>query len=294
MCRLFAYVSPHRATVRDVLGRDQSIRFTAMARLHKDGWGTAWIDRGSGDQTHVNVKRYANSALGDERFLKTLNEHHARARLLHLRLASVGRATHEENSHPFFADGMAFAHNGSIVPKAGLAQLVSEPFRDSVAGTTDSELYFAMVRERVARGLTPSEALRSTVQVLRKHFPLASLNAILLTPHEIVVSHVSATAPVPVEEFSFESCAIPASELPLGHLEGYYTMWERTTPDGSYVVSSSGLNRRGWTPVEQDSVVTVDIHTGTRTVLPFNVPITNLTATELRQVGYAQHRQLSA
>lgn len=294
MCRLFAYVAPHRSSVRDVLGVDQAMRFTRMARLHKDGWGTAWIDHGSGQDAHVEIERHAGSALGDERFRRTLNEHRARARLLHLRLASVGRATHEENSHPFTGDGMAFAHNGSIVPKTGLFQLVAEPFRSAVAGTTDSELYFAMVRERVARGMTPSDALRATVQTLRNHFPLASLNAILLTRDEVVVAHVSTTAPVPVEEFAPSACAIPSEELPTGHLKGYYGLWEREMSDGSYAVSSSGLDFTGWSPVAPDSIVTINIHTGVRTTLPFNVPVQPLSASELRQVTYAQQRQLSA
>lgn len=295
MCRLFGYVAPHSSTVEDVLGDDQMHRFRAMARLHRDGWGTAWIHELSGADAQVKVERHAGSALDDPRFTNAITSHHARARLLHLRLASVGRAMKVQNSHPFSADGMAFMHNGSIVPKTGLVDLVNPSLRKDIVGTTDSELYFHIIRSRTHAGLAPAIAVRSAVQTLSKKFPLASLNSLLLTPDELILTHVSSSTPVPVEEFSFDECHIPESELPTGHLDGYYQMWQHKNSDGSIVFSSSGLDLTDWEPVAPDTITTVNVHTGRVTVVPANLPISaNLTEAELDEITKRSKQQLSA
>ena len=48
-----------------------------------------------------------------------------------------------ENSHPFLADRIAMAHNGSIKPIGPLDELLDPEIAATIcSGTTDSERYF--------------------------------------------------------------------------------------------------------------------------------------------------------
>jgi glutamine amidotransferase len=76
------------------------------------------------------------------------------ALLAHFRKASSGALT-LDNTHPFVADGWAFAHNGTI--RGGYA----EKFGGS-AGGSDSRAFFGRVRARLDRG--PVEALRAALR----------------------------------------------------------------------------------------------------------------------------------
>ena len=251
MCRLLGSVSPTPTTVEAVLGTEQRRVFADMAELHRDGWGTAWRDADGRVQRHVRP----SSGVGDAGLHDTLAAAPSTARIVHLRLATQGFACSTENTHPFVADGMAFAHNGSLKPRGPIDRLIGDAQRATLAGTTDSERYFAAVRTLVARGASVLEALVDTVATLRGTYPDRSLNALLLTETELFAVHASEGAPIPHHVFA--ASGIPAERLPQHHVDAYYLMRTRRTADGSVQFASSGLDIAGWEPLPAESVTRV-------------------------------------
>src|SRR5258708_4165254 len=144
MCRLFGYVAAHPTTVEATIGLAALDQFTRLARLHGDGWGTAWLDphaaRGAGQLTY----RSPRPAHSDPVFTEQTSAEASRARIMHLRWATPGLPIQSENTHPFTADGFSFAHNGSLMPPASIEAMLAPASCASLSGTTDSERYFAL------------------------------------------------------------------------------------------------------------------------------------------------------
>lgn len=256
MCRLLAYAAPRVAAVEELIGTDQCDTYRLMARLHDDGWGTAWLEDGAQGPT-VRRKRTVRPGYDDERLVAMMDRPLSRARIFHLRLATDYMAVMKRNSHPFRADGMAFAHNGSIAPTPVLRAMVGPAALAAVRGTTDSELYFALIREGVAAGLAPSLAVACAVRRIRTAYPHASLNSVTLSPDALVIVNSSSAAPIPTWHFD----AVPAEHLPSHHDDRYFSMRYRRLADGAFVVASAGLDVAGWTELPQDSITTVDLPT---------------------------------
>lgn len=272
MCRLLGYAAPRPTTVEDVLGGEQRRVFADMARLHRDGWGTAWRDA---DGTVLGA-RSAAPATGDPALDDSLAAGPASSRIVHLRLATRGMACTPANTHPFLADGMAFAHNGSLEPTGPIERLISARHRSSLQGTTDSERYFAAVRTAIDEGLAPLDAAAATAAALRQAYPRRSLNALLLTGRELLAVHASEGVPIPHDEF--EASGIPAPELPRHHVDAYYLMRMRRGTDGSVVLASSGLDIAGWEPLPAESVTRVDLATLHVETVPLEARASSLVA----------------
>ena len=292
MCRLIGFVAPQPATLTELVGAEQVARFRDMGRLHRDGWGTAWIDpsphgstahdpaphgsalQGSaphgpaphgtaadGSTVHGSALRtYRATGLPDDSEFAALAEAPPSvARLVHLRWATEGLEISERNTHPFVADGIALAHNGSISPRTELDDLLKPEVRRSVVGTTDSERYLALVRQELAVVGDVPQAVARAVATLRREFPLASLNALILTEDALIVVHASLASLVPLEKMRAK--VLHEDDLPLGHVDDYFQMYWRRGPRGSVLVSSTGLVNDGWEPMPPESVTTVELAT---------------------------------
>lgn len=258
MCRLIAYAAPSRTTLEGLIGSTQCNAFWDMSRLHADGWGTAWVEDPSDD---AGVRRTRASIPVDRTvpMSRAMESDTATARIVHLRMATSGMAVNLENTHPFLTDGLAFAHNGAVVPLDQLKALLAPSVLATVAGCTDSEHYFALIRQHVASGMSLFDAVCATVTLLRAHFPNASLNALLLSPEELLVIHSSENARIPLKEF--HASGLSDSELPLDHLSSYYRMSYLQAPDRSVAFSSTGIDTVGWTPLPPASVASVSLTT---------------------------------
>ena len=84
--------------------------------------------------------------------------------LLHIRQASPGMPLTVANTHPFLADGLAFAHNGYAWPTATLDDLIAERGAPLPVGDTDSERYLlarAGGPARAGRARTPCATPRA-------------------------------------------------------------------------------------------------------------------------------------
>ncbi|MFC0678491.1 class II glutamine amidotransferase [Lysobacter korlensis] len=260
MCRLIGFASLASESIGDVIGEQQCDMFQDMSRLHRDGWGTMWLDdeRTPGSPTVAAVRSVA-SGLSDVDLRSSLISQPSRARVAHLRLASKGMPIRPENTHPYLAGNLGFAHNGGIIPTAALRSLLTEKYLAEVQGDTDSELYFALIRQNLRRGGSLSSATVDAVAEIRSRYPSASLNALLLSADQLIAVHASRHTPIPHEEFA--DSGLPHHELPLEHATDYYRMGYYRSANGSIAFSSVGIDMAGWHELPQESVTTVDLRT---------------------------------
>jgi predicted glutamine amidotransferase len=256
---MFAYVSPAESTLSAHLRDDGIRRLRALAELHADGWG--WAGSLTADGA-PEVIRSAMPAMRDRAFTASLARG-SRAAMLHLRWATLGTGIEIDNTHPFVVGEIAFEHNGSLKPLSALRELVPTAVRDGVSGATDSELYFALIRESVRAGATLCQATVEVASHLREIFPFASLNAMLLSPHELLVVNSSARSSLDDDDIA-EAAQF---DLPDDHAEDYFGLrWTRR--EGSVLVASSGLYEADWQPLPADTVMRVDLADRTVELLP--------------------------
>ncbi len=269
MCRLMGYVSLDERPLVDVIGQVQCGVWQGMGRVHTDGWGSAWLpqDAGSAPEITKGIGSGDRDPLLTEQMLG-LDSH---AGLFHLRWASAGIPIELRNTHPFLADGMAFAHNGTIFPQDGLIGLLDERSLGELLGSTDSEKYFALIRQKVrTEGLPLAEAAAASVAEIRGLYSRSSMNALLLTPTEfIAISAAGGIALAP--EALAEATLVPEEDWPADHTDRYYDFW-MLPGDRSIAFSSSGIANDGWIRVT-DTVTAVDIATLAVRQIPVPSPI---------------------
>ncbi|PWJ24942.1 putative glutamine amidotransferase [Branchiibius hedensis] len=254
MCRLLAHATPTALTTRRVLGAQLARRFERMSLLHDDGWGSAWVDAPGGS---VHRVRDASPAHTQDRLRRVLESDPAAARIVHLRLATDSMAVTAMNAHPFSDGTLALAHNGSIVPTDSLQRLLTDDERAGLTGTTDSEMYFTLLRRHLSESGDLRDAAARTVRALRSAYPEASLNAVALTADSLCVIHSSSLARVPWEDFM--ASGLSTEDMPLDHSEVYFRMSYRAVPGGGWVFTSTGLGSDSWTALPEDSISTVDL-----------------------------------
>lgn len=255
MCRLFAFVAPEPSTAGNELGAAGTESLLSLARLHGDGWGWAGVRR-PGDA--LMAKRSAISAASDPAFDAMLATP-ARAGMVHLRWATPGLAVAERNVHPFRAGDLAFEHNGSIKPIAELFALLGDETRTWLIGDTDSEMYFALIREQLALGSSLHEATAAVARRLREAFPRASLNAILLDRTQLVVVHASARSILTEADLRVIG---DHPHLPEEHNEDYFALRWRRSDDGTIVIGSTGVAGVDGEPLPAESVTRIDLADG--------------------------------
>lgn len=260
MCRLFAFVSPASATAADQLGPRGIDSLLALARLHGDGWGWAGVDR-PGDAPRVH--RSPASAASDPDFAQMLATP-ARAAMVHLRWATPGIPIAASNAHPFHVGGVAFEHNGSLKPIDELRAMLPDELRAELHGDTDSEMYFALIREQLRAARPLAEAAALVARRLRDAFPAASLNAVLLDAEHLVVVHASARS-ILTDRDRNEMAQHP--HLPGEHNEDYFALRSARTADGTVLIGSTGVAGSGWGPLPAESVTAFRVDDGTATTI---------------------------
>jgi predicted glutamine amidotransferase len=252
MCRLLGVVSAIPVSVSDAVGAPTLKDFVALTKIHGDGWGIADVGgRGCAPQVEVS----AGSALDDPAFDAATTERRAVASLVHLRWATNGLAVQPQNSHPFLADGIAMAHNGSIKPMAPLEVLVDPQLAATLRGTTDSERYFALIRQHRRTAPSLAEAVRRAVAQLRGRYPEASLNALLLGEDQLIAVHAHARSRLPDEDIE----EITAADLPTEHLEDYFALRWARPDDTTLVIGSTGFGDLDWQPLPPECVTAVSL-----------------------------------
>jgi predicted glutamine amidotransferase len=181
MCRLLGWTTREPATLAEVLGEAALRRFIALACLHSHGWGAAWRQSGQGIR-HLKETRAADQSPA---FLEIATRLRTTAAIVHLRRASSGLAVSHANTHPFVADGVAFTHNGYIPNSACLLDLLTDFETAQLKGETDSERYFAVMRNHARGRFHPARIQMGIAEVIGITNPF-SLNALLLTEDSLV------------------------------------------------------------------------------------------------------------
>jgi predicted glutamine amidotransferase len=253
MCRLLGVVSSSPITVVDAVGSEVLDDFLALTKVHGDGWGAAFLDGTAEAGAEPQACVSAGSALHDPEFAAATGERRSAASMVHLRWATNGLAVQPQNSHPFVADGIAMAHNGSIKPMGPLEELLEPDVASSLRGTTDSERYFGLIRQYRRDAPTLAEAVRRAVARLREIYPDASLNALLLGEDQLIVVHAHAHSRLLDEDIE----EITAAELPAEHLEDYFALRvARPTPE-TLVVGSTGFGDLAWEPLPPECITAI-------------------------------------
>ncbi|WP_141881406.1 class II glutamine amidotransferase [Homoserinimonas aerilata] len=250
MCRLLGFVSHTETTIPDALGHDFE-EFTALsAGLHGDGWGFSGERRG---QRTLTVA--AESAHTSRDYDAVLRGSRVTSGIAHLRAATLDLPVSEANTHPFVHGDLSFAHNGSIREIASIEPLIDADLRAGIRGDTDSERYLlALVSE--FRRASVVDAIRTVVSRLGEVAEEASLNALLLTPDELII------------------VADDASKAPDFLGADYYELAYRVGADFT-AVASSGWQRDGWQRVPERSILTIDRRTQHVTVHELDTVLTS-------------------
>jgi predicted glutamine amidotransferase len=275
MCRLLGWVSSSDLTLREVLGEESFMAFAQLSRIHADGWGVAYVD-----SADVGVRRSTACAATDPLFHEVAGSVASPAGVAHLRWASPGLPVQLCNAHPFRHGQTAFAHNGLIQPFDRLDELVPEPWRAQLTGTTDSERYFLAVLAEIERvGDDVPAAVGRVTRHLAEEFSASSLNAMLLTPRVLYVinCHDPDLRPViPPERAQTVAMEMEVAE----ERASYFDLRYRRT-DSSVVVASTGFAQPeggGWQRIPNNSVLVVDRATLTVTDVPLDVHLGQSTA----------------
>jgi predicted glutamine amidotransferase len=261
MCRLLGVVSTAAVSVADAAGEGVLKDFVALTKVHGDGWGVAAIDA-IGDSPRAEVS--AGTALDDPLFVAVTHDRRSAATMVHLRWATTGLGVQPENSHPFVADGLAMAHNGSIKPMGPLQELLDRDIAASLRGTTDSERYFALIRQYRRTSTDLADSVRRAVAGLRQLYPDASLNALILGEDQLIVVHAHARSRLLDEDVE----EITAADLPAEHLEDYFALRMARPTDDTVVIGSTGFGDLDWQPMAAECVASIALRDLSVTLLP--------------------------
>jgi len=233
MCRLLGYVSNKTLNLQTVVGADLE-DFIKLSNKHGDGWGLALVERGNGNS---RVYRMPEPAKQSSKLKDLVSNEKSDGAILHLRWATPGMPIRTENTHPFVRGKYAFMHNGFI--STAVDQLIPPDLFSSLEGDTDSEKYFLIALECMNR-FGPLQGMIEGVRKIHSTCDYSSLNAMLLTPEEMIV--VSRHRPE----------RIPADEP-----HDYYEIRYRMT-EGRVVAASTGWPQEGWTTLPNHSVTRID------------------------------------
>jgi predicted glutamine amidotransferase len=203
MCRITAVISARPAAAGDLLCRGPKSLLAqggaVKGRYQDDGWGVAWYRGGK-----LVLRRSQGAArLEPAAFTAAADKAVSRVTLAHLRYASApgvpkAAQVRPENTQPFSAGGLAFAHNGTLFIKDEIRSLLGK-YAARVRGTNDSEVLFWQVMKMLDAYGTPEAALAAALDEIRtvwiscrdkyprRDAPYTGLNLFLASPDALTV-----------------------------------------------------------------------------------------------------------
>ncbi|MBR9813333.1 class II glutamine amidotransferase [bacterium] len=162
MCRIAAYIGPPinlktllldpAHSLYEQSWAPQELRY---ATLNADGYGVAWF---GDDDTPA---RYTSDlAIWNDHNLPHLARSlRSPVWLCNVRSATPGNAHHAINAQPYADAGSLFTHNGYLggfpgQTRRALLDALSDEAHDAIAGTTDSEYLYALIRSTAGETLS--------------------------------------------------------------------------------------------------------------------------------------------
>jgi len=234
MCRHLAYLGPP-ATLHAVLAgpphglytQSWAPRFQRHGTVNADGFGVGWY--APGDPQPARYRR-AGPIWADETFADVARVTWSGVILAAVRDATPGSAEGAAAAAPFASGRWLFSHNGRIdgYPHAAAALAAALPAEAllGLEARVDSALLWAVILDRLGRGLPPDESLADTAGALRAAGLTGRFN-FLLTDGEVVTATAAGD-----------------------------TLYYRRAADAVVVASEPGDDEPGWTKVPDQSVVT--------------------------------------
>lgn len=175
MCRQIAYVGPPVTLETLVLAAEQSLlhqsyrpRFQRHGVVNADGFGCGWYVPAI--RPEPAVYRKDRPIWGDRSFASIAGVISSGAILAAVRDASTGSPVDESSTAPFTEGPWLFAHNGKLEGFDGLEgvtlrRMLSDRRMAALRGTSDSEVMFGLILDRMDQGAGPQEALKWCVRI---------------------------------------------------------------------------------------------------------------------------------
>ena len=195
MCRHLAYLGP-RASLRSVLidpphglyRQAWAPRRQRHGTINADGFGVGWYAPGDPDPARY---RRAVPIWGDESFADVARVTSTVALMAAVRSATAGTDPGTAAAAPYAAGRWLFSHNGVLAgwpaSAAGLAATLPAETLLGLEARVDSALLWALVRQRLERGLPAAQALAGTVAAVRSAGLDGRLN-FLLTDGRVIAA----------------------------------------------------------------------------------------------------------
>jgi glutamine amidotransferase len=246
MCRHVAYLGAP-ATLRAVLVEPPhglytqawAPRFQRHGTVNADGFGVGWY--AAGDPQPARYRR-AGPIWADESFADLARVTRSGAILAAVRDATPGSAEGATAAAPFASGRWLFSHNGRVdgwpESAAGLAMTLPAAALLGLEARVDSALLWALVLDRLRRGLAAGQALADTAGALQAAGVTGRFN-FLLTDGEMIAATAAGD-----------------------------TLFCRRGPDAVLIASEPGDGEPGWTEVPDGSLVTATAGQFQITALP--------------------------
>ncbi len=233
--------------------------------LNGDGFGVAWYADG-----HVEpaLFRSITPAWSNRNLRELAAVVRSPCILAHVRAATQQTDVAETNCHPFKRGAVAFMHNGDIggfrAMRRALIAGLSDRAYQGIAGSTDSEHFFAVLLDELGRNdqsgaasgldLALEGALGRILELRTRHAPEEHcyINAVVTDGHRAVACRFTTDDPS------------NADSLYVNHGRRYVCegdvcrMVDPEGSDASVLISSESLSTDpGWVPVPVNSLVTI-------------------------------------
>ena len=163
-----AYVGPPVSLDSLVLAPEHSLlhqsyrpKFQRHGTVNADGFGCGWFTE---VRPEPGVYRRDKPIWSDRSFASIAGVISSGAFLAAVRDATTGSSVEESSTSPFWDGSWLFAHNGMFRGFEGpagvsLRRMLSDRRTGLVRGTSDSEVLFALILDRLDEGMRPAEAL---------------------------------------------------------------------------------------------------------------------------------------
>lgn len=223
MCRHLAYLGPLRDLATLLLDPPHSLLRQSYApadmrgggTINADGFGAGWYPDGAA--TPIRYRR-AVPIWTDATFAALAREVRSGAVLAAVRSATVGMPVVETACAPFATGRWLFSHNGVVAgwPDSVAALASRLPVTDllTLEAPTDSALLWALVRYRLASGVSPGRALGTVTAQVHACAPGSRLNLLVTDGIELAATARDHALAVRIGDGGVLVCSEPTDQSP--------------------------------------------------------------------------------
>ncbi len=266
MCRIFAFRAQNRTKVHHSLVAAENA-LMRQSKAHPDGWGIAYYAHGV-----PHLIKSVGSADDSEIFHRISSSLVSDTVVAHIRRRTQGDIS-LVNCHPFQVGRWVMAHNGDVpgysLLRSELIKDVHPEFLTNILGSTDSEIYFALILHELKKlGImedsTPpikkvAQALRNCIekiQRLAKDLDIkepSSLNVVISNGPVLLAYRLGRQLHFSAHRNETSSCT--SSLL----LDSCVNQAEEGSRISHLLISSEPLaTQQVWEPVQEGQIIAID------------------------------------